>query len=242
MNIDEAFRSFEKPSTASWDDIQAAHRMLTKVWHPDRFASGSDLQSVAEAKQRQLNEALETLRQHFGGDSQSSKSASESSDEYPTQDMKSFAAQYVGGDPRLLFDNESCAVVLTQEVMAIVFDNGQFLTVPAKEIFGFSQGGGPIYERKQKRAKSNPKEKEENVSIWVADPEKVVDSFEIQLKFPNDYHAKVFKKHLMEIYGFERSLPTKANYESDFDGYGCPTVIVVIMLTIVLMGIMINGL
>jgi curved DNA-binding protein CbpA len=46
---------------ASAQDIKAAYRDLTKVWHPDRFAHDPRLQQKAQDKLKEINEAYEEL-------------------------------------------------------------------------------------------------------------------------------------------------------------------------------------
>ena len=50
MLLDEAYRILEVPPTASDEEIKAAHRDLSKVWHPDRFANDASVRRRAEEK------------------------------------------------------------------------------------------------------------------------------------------------------------------------------------------------
>jgi len=59
------FDLLELPPTAQWDEITAAYRELIKVWHPDRFANDEKLRGRAEAKSKELNEAVRQLRRHY---------------------------------------------------------------------------------------------------------------------------------------------------------------------------------
>jgi hypothetical protein len=47
---------------ASSAELKAAHRDLTKVWHPDRFLHDVRLQEKAQEKLKQINEAYDRLR------------------------------------------------------------------------------------------------------------------------------------------------------------------------------------
>ena len=49
------------PPGASRQELKAAYRDLTKVWHPDRFAHDPRLQQKAEEKLKEINEAYEHL-------------------------------------------------------------------------------------------------------------------------------------------------------------------------------------
>lgn len=67
MLPDEAYRILEVPPTASDEEIKAAHRDLTKVWHPDRFANDDSMRSKAEEKLKQINEALVVIQSARAG-------------------------------------------------------------------------------------------------------------------------------------------------------------------------------
>lgn len=67
MLLDEAYRILEIQPTASDEEIKAAHRDLTKVWHPDRFASDASMRRKAEEKLKQINEALVVVQSARGG-------------------------------------------------------------------------------------------------------------------------------------------------------------------------------
>lgn len=67
MLLDEAYRILEVPPTASDEEIKAAHRDLTKIWHPDRFANDASVRRRAEEKLKQINEALVVVQSARGG-------------------------------------------------------------------------------------------------------------------------------------------------------------------------------
>lgn len=67
MFLDEAYRILEVQPSASDEEIKAAHRDLTKVWHPDRFATDASMQRKAEEKLKQINEALVVVQAARGG-------------------------------------------------------------------------------------------------------------------------------------------------------------------------------
>ncbi|MGH9457623.1 MAG: J domain-containing protein [Thermoanaerobaculia bacterium] len=66
MTRDEAFRLLELSPGASEDEIRAAWRDLSKVWHPDRFASDPAMQRKAEEKLKGINEAYDALQRSEG--------------------------------------------------------------------------------------------------------------------------------------------------------------------------------
>lgn len=67
MLLDEAYRILEVPPTASDEEIKAAHRDLSKVWHPDRFANDASVRRKAEEKLKRINEALAVVQSARGG-------------------------------------------------------------------------------------------------------------------------------------------------------------------------------
>jgi hypothetical protein len=58
----------EVPPDATPEQIRAAWRELTKVWHPDRFGNDEKLRRRAEEKLKEINRAYEILRQAGGSD------------------------------------------------------------------------------------------------------------------------------------------------------------------------------
>lgn len=83
MNVNEDLKTLELEPGASADDIRKAWIDLTKVWHPDRFASDPDLQERAEEKLKGINAAYERLR--FQSDTRSRRSSRPSASGSPTE-------------------------------------------------------------------------------------------------------------------------------------------------------------
>ncbi len=54
------------PSTATWDQINAAHRTLLKEHHPDRHAGNETLIKAATDQSQKINEAYQVLKKHLG--------------------------------------------------------------------------------------------------------------------------------------------------------------------------------
>ncbi|HUE88769.1 MAG TPA: J domain-containing protein [Vicinamibacterales bacterium] len=67
MRIDDAYRLLEVSPAASEEELKAAHRDLTKVWHPDRFAHDPSMQLKAGEKLKAINQAYETIRDARAG-------------------------------------------------------------------------------------------------------------------------------------------------------------------------------
>lgn len=61
MRLDDCYALLEIRPGATEDEMQRAHRDLTKVWHPDRFANDAALRRKAEEKLKAINEAYETI-------------------------------------------------------------------------------------------------------------------------------------------------------------------------------------
>ncbi len=51
---------------ATWDQINAAHRLLLKKHHPDSHAGNEDKMKQATAQSQKINEAYQFLKKHFG--------------------------------------------------------------------------------------------------------------------------------------------------------------------------------
>src|SRR4030095_387351 len=61
MTSDRFYELLGVSPGASRQELKAAYRDLTKVWHPDRFAHDPRLQQKAEEKLKEINEAYEHL-------------------------------------------------------------------------------------------------------------------------------------------------------------------------------------
>ena len=63
MTIEQCYRVLDLQPGASPEDVKRAHRDLTKVWHPDRFAHDPALRARAEEKLKEINAAYERILQ-----------------------------------------------------------------------------------------------------------------------------------------------------------------------------------
>lgn len=61
MRLEDCYQLLDVRPGASDEELKAAHRDLTKVWHPDRFGNDPLLRRKAEEKLKAINEAYETL-------------------------------------------------------------------------------------------------------------------------------------------------------------------------------------
>ncbi|HET7711143.1 MAG TPA: J domain-containing protein [Thermoanaerobaculia bacterium] len=62
MRVEESYRLLDLEPGATDDEVKAAWRDLTKVWHPDRFEHDQDLRRKAQEKLKAINEAYESIR------------------------------------------------------------------------------------------------------------------------------------------------------------------------------------
>jgi hypothetical protein len=63
--FDESMKYYELLGVApgaSAQELKTAHRDLSKVWHPDRFAHDPRLQQIAQEKLKEINEAYDQLK------------------------------------------------------------------------------------------------------------------------------------------------------------------------------------
>lgn len=61
MLLDDSYRLLDVDPRASDEELKSAHRDLTKVWHPDRFAHDPSLRRKAEEKLKAINDAYDTI-------------------------------------------------------------------------------------------------------------------------------------------------------------------------------------
>lgn len=61
MRLDDCYALLDLRPGATDEEMKRAHRDLSKVWHPDRFAHDPALRRKAEEKLKAINEAYETI-------------------------------------------------------------------------------------------------------------------------------------------------------------------------------------
>lgn len=61
-----AFETLGVGPSASWDQINAAHRNLLKKHHPDSHGGNEALVKQATAQSQKINEAYQILKKHLG--------------------------------------------------------------------------------------------------------------------------------------------------------------------------------
>lgn len=65
MNVETALHTLGLGDPDHPDEIHGAYRELVKRWHPDLFTHKSELQSTAEERLKQINQAYAILNQHI---------------------------------------------------------------------------------------------------------------------------------------------------------------------------------
>lgn len=62
ISIQRCYDLLELPDGSSLAEVKNAYRIMTKVWHPDRFSSDPELRQKAEEKLKQINAAFQILQ------------------------------------------------------------------------------------------------------------------------------------------------------------------------------------
>ena len=62
ISIQRCYDLLELPVGSSYEEVKNAYRMMTKVWHPDRFAADTELRHKAEEKLKLINVAFQILQ------------------------------------------------------------------------------------------------------------------------------------------------------------------------------------
>lgn len=61
------FETLELSEKASWKEVKEAYHELLLIWHPDHHSHNEKLKKRAEIKARELNLAMDALRDYFAG-------------------------------------------------------------------------------------------------------------------------------------------------------------------------------
>lgn len=61
-----AYSTLGLSPSATWDEVNAAHRSLLKKHHPDRHAGNEALLKQATLQSQKINEAYQALKRHLG--------------------------------------------------------------------------------------------------------------------------------------------------------------------------------
>lgn len=64
--VASAYATLEVAPGATWDQINASHRVLLKKHHPDRHAGDPAKMAQATAQAQKINEAYQVLKKHLG--------------------------------------------------------------------------------------------------------------------------------------------------------------------------------
>jgi len=61
-----AYGTLSLAPDATWEEINASHRVLLKKYHPDRHAGDEARMAQATAQAQKINEAYQVLKKHLG--------------------------------------------------------------------------------------------------------------------------------------------------------------------------------
>jgi tetratricopeptide (TPR) repeat protein len=62
VNLDSCYRLLDLAPGATEGQVRQARKVLSRVWHPDRFAKDPDVRRIAQEKMKEINAAFETIR------------------------------------------------------------------------------------------------------------------------------------------------------------------------------------
>lgn len=65
MNLQTALQALELCKIDHREEIHDAYRRLVKRWHPDQFVRRPEIQSMAEERLKQINQAYSVLNEYF---------------------------------------------------------------------------------------------------------------------------------------------------------------------------------
>jgi len=83
-DIERALKILGLSADATETEIKQTYRDLAKVWHPDRFPNDPRLQSKAQEKLKEINEAYDILRDYLPQSVARARAGAASSDSHGT--------------------------------------------------------------------------------------------------------------------------------------------------------------
>lgn len=208
MTLTDARAILEVSAGATADDIHRAYRELVRVWHPDRFASDPTLQTKAQEKLKQINEAYQSLKSAEFATRE--PSAADSDSPLPYRDG---SVQYLGTDPRLkpviphwsgTVQGVPAAVAVTDElgVSVLTISGSQFdelMNYPAASLICLRErqmSWFPTDNIGTNKGWTEPLP-DTDVVVRFTDPERILKrGITLHLRFRNAYYAQVFVKRV----------------------------------------------
>ncbi len=240
MEIGEALAVLDLKPGASREEIEAAYKAAVKAWHPDRFNHSPAMRDVAEAKLRRLNEAYEVLT-NPSGDHQP-QSADESESEYVDGQVV-----YLGHDPRLPpvagnFSKGRPAFVSVESrgVALLIADDPNepaAMPYPADSVLCLHHAGKTwLAEGAEQFVYDAADRKPDACVLLVRDPNGIERYLVVEVRFRNDYYAKLFVKRAVELLGLREPTPvTPTPTSTDSTTAGDQTTLLVMALLIFLL-------
>ena len=213
MTIRECYTVLELEPGASLEDAKKAYKLLAAVWHPDRFTNNPKLREQAQQKLKRINEAYDTLKQHFeqGGTGQAADDSS--SDPAPEQETYvDSQCWYLSGDPRL----QSVSAIERGRRPALLRVGSEGITVAtlgesgvdetihyaAETIHWLNEQEtkwvSPDVSFDEIRDQEHSTLEADRVELCATDSEEIVQGFVVSLRFRNEYFCKLFQKRVCE--------------------------------------------
>jgi len=214
MTVKEAYLVLGLQEGATSEEVKRAYKEETFAWHPDRFTEGTKMYERAQEKIKILNEARSVLIDHLSGKTSRQSDAKEKrqkSREKTCQPRVWSNVIYLGKDPRLdvssitAMNRQPVSVVITGYSILLVFSENQQIEYLQASLVDltFSENHWSAQDASfniEEYSWSKPQMDQRDVTFRAHDPEDVVPSFTISLRFPNDYWAKTFCKRAIAVF------------------------------------------
>jgi len=214
MTVKEAYLVLGLQEGATSEEVKRAHKEEAFAWHPDRFTEGTKMYERAQEKMKILNEARSILIDHLSGKTSrqsDTKEKRQKSQEKTHQPRVWSNVIYLGKDPRLdvssitAMNRQPVSVVITGYSILLVFSENQQIEYLQASLVDltFSENHWSAQDVSfniEEYCWSKPQMDQRDVTFRAHDPEDVVPSFTISLRFPNDYWAKTFCKRAIAVF------------------------------------------
>lgn len=217
MTVKEACLVLGLTEDATLEDVKRAYKEESNAWHPDRFTAGTKMHDRAQEKLKRLNEARTVLEEHLSRRASAPDASASSAGPHGMDSAVIFQADvtYLGGDPRLdtspipFLNRIPAAIVITSDGILLLFDGStgakEWIAYP-KERFVDIVHHGRHYSANDVVYDANAYQAFEHVTnsndvlLRTTDPEGILASINVKLRFNNEYIASVFANRLIEHY------------------------------------------
>ncbi len=214
MTVKEAYLVLGLKDAATLEEVRRAYKEEVAAWHPDRFTAGTKMHGRAQEKLKRLNEARSVLIEHFServsGTDTSGKTQQRPQNQWPLPHLWS-CVTYLGKDPRLdnssisLLNRRSASVIVTENSILLVFAENNRIEYCQPSLIDLTFSGG---HWSTPNAPCNIRDYPEflpqmgscDVSFRTLDPEGILPSITVQLRFGNEYWAQTFRKRVISLF------------------------------------------